>query len=257
MFILEECKAMIQERADDYGISYNQMIRFLEYMQSRLQLSTTLTMTTKKPFNEQAFLQLDAANWICESLGFTKIVSLEQIAERMCERYDADFSKIPEQTIDIVWCDYLLKNWDYKKAGNMLMSQAFQDDLQTFTAGDGNHRRIVIAIGYKGGKILNLPEETHVIETKEGLNFPVLLGYTNEIEKDTILRWTRGEIKDFCVSVNEIEKMKASLNELESYIYSALSSIEFSDMYSQEALKQAYNLQNATQSIIKKIESDL
>ena len=257
MFILEECKAMIQERADDYGISYKQMIAFLEYMQSRLQLLTNFTTTTEGPFNEQGFWQVMAANWIYEALDFKGTVSLKEVAERMLERYDGDFSKIPEQTLDINWCNYLLKNWDYKKAGDTLLTEIFQGNSQTLTAGDGNHRRIVIAVGYKSGQIPKLPEKMRVTETTKGANIPLLLDYTTEVSKDTILQWARGEIKDVCISSLEIDRMKASLNELQSHIFSMSVNIECPDMYNQEALKQAYNLQNATQSIIKKIESDL
>ena len=256
MFMPKEYETMIQERADDYGIPYKQMISFLEYIEKRIQLPHTFYYTPENTtkISVQVFWQIPAASWICNPLDFVGGATLKQIAERMCERYNGDFLKLPNLIPGITWCDYLLKNWDYDKGGILHL---IEDSNKKIEGADGNHRRVVLAVGYLSGKLPRLQLIAKLSHLKEGFNIPALLASTAEITKDTILRWTRGEIKDVCISSLEIDRMKASLDDLQNHIFSMAINIERSDMYSQEALKHAYNLQSATQSIIKKIESDL
>ena len=112
MFMPKEYETMIQERADDYGIPYKANDKFFRIHRETYSVTPYILLYTRKhkrKISVQVFWQIPAASWICNPLDFVGGATLKQIAERMCERYNGDFLKLPNLIPGITWCDYLLK----------------------------------------------------------------------------------------------------------------------------------------------------
>lgn len=189
-----EDQRLIQERADFYGISSAQMVSVLEDMQVLLQLPVKTTTTADKDTSVtlEDFWRIPVQPWITKPLDFQGNASLKEVATHICLQFNADFEKIIEPpSMDLLWCSYLLKNWDYEKCGIIHLDK---DVNGKFLGGEGNHRRLVLAVGYLSGQLPHIPLHAIVPFTRiDALDIAELLSYTNGIAKGTMQRWAEGD----------------------------------------------------------------
>jgi len=192
MPIDEKHKRIIEARADVYGISYPQMVSVLEDVQSQLKLpiNTTVTVEQDREVTLDAFWRIPVQPWIWDPLGLEADVRLKEVADVICTRFDADFEKVAAPNIHLVWCSYLLKNWDYEKCGTIDLQRNARGD---FLGGEGNHRRLVLAVGYLSGQLPHILLKAFVPSLRiDAIDLDALLIYTEGISQKTIHQWIEG-----------------------------------------------------------------
>ena len=202
-------KARVEDRADFYDLSYAQMIAFLEQLQALLELPVTTTIIADKETQSvtlSEFWKTPVQPWIREPLGFDTNVLLKEVATYICAHFDGDFEKIPGfPTSRLVWCSYLLKNWDDSKCDIIHFERNVQGEI---LGGEGNHRRLVLAVGYLSGRI---PPKTSfdaiVPYTRiDTIDIPELLSWTEGLTKETLHQWSeQGTLPVFNVQKSVME----------------------------------------------------
>ena len=202
-------KARVEDRADFYDLSYTQMIAFLEQLQALLELPVTTTIIADKETQSvtlSEFWKTPVQPWIREPLGFDTNVLLKEVATYICAHFDGDFEKIPGfPTSRLVWCSYLLKNWDDSKCDIIHFERNVQGEI---LGGEGNHRRLVLAVGYLSGRI---PPKTSfdaiVPYTRiDTIDIPELLSWTEGLTKETLHQWSeQGTLPVFNVQKSVME----------------------------------------------------
>ena len=197
-------KARVEDRADFYDLSYAQMIAFLEELQTLLELPVTTTIIEDKETQSvtlSEFWQTPVQPWIREPLGFDTHVTLKEVATYICAHFDGDFEKIPSfPTSRLVWCSYLLRNWDDSKCDIIHFERNVQGEI---LGGNGNHRRLVLAVGYLSGRLPKIPFDAIVPYTRiDTIDIPELLSYTDGIPKERVAQWREaGGLTDRCSPV--------------------------------------------------------
>ena len=96
---------------------------------------------------QSEFLTIEAANWV--SPFITPPVTLREVAQKVIDNFDGDFDNIPDGSRDIAWCAWLQKHWDWEKVGDIQIRTDPNGKLQ---GGDGNHRRVVLALMVLAGQ---------------------------------------------------------------------------------------------------------
>ena len=191
MHIDKKNRARVEDRADFYDLSYAQMIAFLEELQGtllELPVTTKLIEDKEHSVTLSEFWRVPVQPWIREPLGFDINVTLKEVATYICAHFDGDFEKIPGfPTSRLVWCSYLLRNWDDSKCDIIHLEKNVRGDL---LGGEGNHRRLVLAVGYLSGQLPKIPFDAIVPYTRiDTIDIPELLSYTEGIPKETLHQW--------------------------------------------------------------------
>lgn len=183
----------IKNCAESYGVSYPQMLSFLEHLQSELKLPVETMMCQDEPQPEitlSDFFGIPTQPWINEPLGLSENATLKEVAECICDCFAADFEKIPEVSMHIAWCGYLLRNWDYRKCYPLYFTK---DVCGNPLGSEGNHRRLVLAVGYISRILPYIPLDRFVCRTRvDSIDIHELLRHTRHIGRQAILAYIKG-----------------------------------------------------------------
>ena len=144
--IPETMRQPIEDVTSLCGLSTTEVADFLKREVKPLPSKHSILGEYKTELTQAEFLTIPAANWVAPIIDTP--ATLGEVAEKMINDYDGNFDNLPDANRDIGWCAWLQKHWDWEKVGEIPINQT-GGRLQ---AGDGNHRRVTLAVMCSAGQ---------------------------------------------------------------------------------------------------------
>ena len=155
-----DMKNLIKKVALSCGVRAKEIIKYVtERVDGDLRNAESLVDDRK--LTQDEFMTIPAAQWVSPFIDTP--ATLEQVASKIIDDYEGNFDNISEGNQDLAWCSWLQKHWDWEKVGRIETSAANGEIM----GGDGNHRRVTLAVLLKTGQTEYRPITCHVISAAE------------------------------------------------------------------------------------------